>query len=175
MMASRVAPWLGVLGLGAGGGILLNSVEPHRSGHEGSAVVSLGSVPPRTAQLSTLARSRSTAPFDVLVIGGGATGCGIALDAAARCVRNRGRCAQFPPVPSLSSSPSCCRQQASTYTTVRVHCSGLRTALVEREDFGSGTSSKSTKLVHGGVRYLEKAVFGADLGQLKLVYEALQV
>jgi glycerol-3-phosphate dehydrogenase len=58
---------------------------------------------------------------------------------------------------------------------VRVHCSGLRTALVEREDFGSGTSSKSTKLVHGGVRYLEKAVFGADLGQLKLVYEALQV
>jgi glycerol-3-phosphate dehydrogenase len=44
---------------------------------------------------------------------------------------------------------------------------------VEREDFASGTSSKSTKLVHGGVRYLEKAVFNADLGQLKLVFEAL--
>ncbi len=50
---------------------------------------------------------------------------------------------------------------------------GLRTALVEREDYGSGTSSKSTKLVHGGVRYLEKAVFNADRGQLKLVFEAL--
>ncbi len=52
-------------------------------------------------------------------------------------------------------------------------CRGLRTALVEREDFGSGTSSKSTKLVHGGVRYLEKAVFNLDYGQLKLVFEAL--
>ena len=50
---------------------------------------------------------------------------------------------------------------------------GLRTALVEREDFASGTSSKSTKLVHGGVRYLEKAVFNLDYGQLKLVFEAL--
>jgi glycerol-3-phosphate dehydrogenase len=56
-----------------------------------------------------------------------------------------------------------------------LHCRGLRTALIEREDFGSGTSSKSTKLVHGGVRYLEKAVFNLDYGQLKLVYEALQV
>jgi glycerol-3-phosphate dehydrogenase len=46
--------------------------------------------------------------------------------------------------------------------------------MIEREDFGSGTSSKSTKLVHGGVRYLEKAVFNLDYGQLKLVYEALQ-
>ena len=44
---------------------------------------------------------------------------------------------------------------------------------MEREDFGSGTSSKSTKLVHGGVRYLEKAVFNLDYGQLKLVFEAL--
>jgi glycerol-3-phosphate dehydrogenase len=45
--------------------------------------------------------------------------------------------------------------------------------LVEREDFSSGTSSKSTKLVHGGVRYLEKAVFNLDADQLKLVFEAL--
>ena len=44
---------------------------------------------------------------------------------------------------------------------------------MEREDYGSGTSSKSTKLVHGGVRYLEKAVFKLDRGQLKLVFEAL--
>ena len=69
---------------------------------------------------------------------------------------------------------------------------GLRTALVEAEDFAAGTSSRSTKLVHGGVRYLEKAVWqvrdsckaGAvqthdapplqlDYGQLKLVFEAL--
>lgn len=45
--------------------------------------------------------------------------------------------------------------------------------MLEREDFGAQTSSKSTKLVHGGVRYLEKAVFNLDYGQLKLVFEAL--
>lgn len=64
--------------------------------------------------------------YDLLVIGGGATGSGIALDAATR---------------------------------------GLKVALVEREDFASGTSSKSTKLVHGGVRYLEKAVWELDYNQ----------
>ncbi len=72
--------------------------------------------------------------FDLLVIGGGATGCGIALDAAAR---------------------------------------GLRTALVEREDFGSGTSSRSTKLIHGGVRYLEMAFKRLDRNQYRLVRDAL--
>ena len=50
---------------------------------------------------------------------------------------------------------------------------GLSTALIEREDFAAGTSSRSTKLVHGGVRYLEKAVFSLDYSQLKLVFEAL--
>ena len=65
--------------------------------------------------------------FDVLVIGGGITGAGVALDAAAR---------------------------------------GLRTALVERDDFASGTSSKSSKLIHGGLRYLQQ-------GDIRLVYEAL--
>jgi glycerol-3-phosphate dehydrogenase len=64
--------------------------------------------------------------YDLLVIGGGATGSGIALDAATR---------------------------------------GLKVALVERDDFSSGTSSKSTKLVHGGVRYLEKAVWNLDYNQ----------
>lgn len=77
---------------------------------------------------------RSTDIFDLLVVGGGATGAGIALDAATR---------------------------------------GLKVALVEREDFSSGTSSKSTKLVHGGVRYLQKAVMELDLEQYKLVKEAL--
>ena len=65
-------------------------------------------------------------PYDLLVIGGGATGTGIALDAVTR---------------------------------------GLKVALVERDDFSSGTSSKSTKLVHGGVRYLEKAVWNLDYNQ----------
>ncbi|KAF2399235.1 glycerol-3-phosphate dehydrogenase [Trichodelitschia bisporula] len=74
-------------------------------------------------------------PYDLLVIGGGATGSGIALDAATR---------------------------------------GLKVALVERDDFSSGTSSKSTKLVHGGVRYLEKAVWELDYSQYKLVKEALR-
>ena len=66
--------------------------------------------------------------FDVLVIGGGITGTGIALDAASR---------------------------------------GLRTALVERDDFGSGTSSKSSKMIHGGLRYLQQ-------GDVRLVYQALR-
>ncbi|GAA6021386.1 hypothetical protein JCM10207_002031 [Rhodosporidiobolus poonsookiae] len=72
--------------------------------------------------------------FDLLIVGGGATGAGVALDAAAR---------------------------------------GLKVAMVERDDFSSGTSSKSTKLVHGGVRYLQKAVFELDYEQYKLVREAL--
>lgn len=48
-------------------------------------------------------------------------------------------------------------------------CRGLHTALVERGDFASGTSSKSTKLVHGGVRYLEKAVMGVSWVSMSLV------
>lgn len=72
--------------------------------------------------------------LDLLVIGGGATGTGVALDAAVR---------------------------------------GLAVGLVEGDDFASGTSSRSTKLVHGGVRYLELAVKHMDRGQYKLVREAL--
>src|SRR5690242_727138 len=60
-------------------------------------------------------QNMATDPLDVLVIGGGITGAGVALDAAAR---------------------------------------GYRVGLVERGDFASGTSSWSTKLVHGGIRYL---------------------
>ncbi len=66
-------------------------------------------------------------PWDLLVVGGGATGVGVALDAAAR---------------------------------------GHRVALVEQHDLGKGTSSRSTKLIHGGVRYLQQ-------GNLSLVMEAL--
>jgi len=65
--------------------------------------------------------------FDLVVIGGGVTGAGVVLDAAAR---------------------------------------GLRAALIERDDFASGTSSKSSKLVHGGLRYLQQ-------GEIGLVYQAL--
>src|SRR4051812_498987 len=78
----------------------------------------------RGAMLSRLATER----FDVLVIGGGVTGAGTALDAATR---------------------------------------GLRVALVEARDLASGTSSRSSKLFHGGLRYLEQLEFG-------LVKEALR-
>ncbi|MEA1877320.1 MAG: glycerol-3-phosphate dehydrogenase/oxidase [Bacteroidota bacterium] len=67
-----------------------------------------------------LLRSLKNEEFDLLIIGGGVTGVGIALDAASR---------------------------------------GLKTALVEKEDFGSGTSSRSTKLIHGGLRYLQSFEF----------------
>jgi glycerol-3-phosphate dehydrogenase len=82
----------------------------------------------RGAMLDGLRMGTTDDPFDVLVIGGGITGVGVALDAAAR---------------------------------------GLRTALVERDDFASGTSSKSSKMVHGGLRYLQN-------GDVRLVYEALR-
>lgn len=81
-----------------------------------------------------LAHLRAGAPFDLLVVGGGATGCGVALDAASR---------------------------------------GLRVALVEKQDFAEGTSGRSTKLVHGGVRYLEAAVRHLDPAQYHLVREGL--
>ena len=50
---------------------------------------------------------------------------------------------------------------------------GLKTAMVELDDFSSGTSSRSTKLIHGGVRYLQKAIMGLDYEQYKMVKEAL--
>src|SRR6516164_7505736 len=66
-------------------------------------------------------------PFDVLILGGGITGAGVALDASLR---------------------------------------GFRVALIDKGDFASGTSSVSSKLIHGGLRYLEH-------GGFHLVYEAL--
>ncbi|XP_064183426.1 glycerol-3-phosphate dehydrogenase, mitochondrial isoform X1 [Anguilla rostrata] len=88
-------------------------------------------LPSRQAQLSAL---QSTEEFDVLIVGGGATGSGCALDAVTR---------------------------------------NLKTALVERDDFSSGTSSRSTKLIHGGVRYLQKAIMKLDYEQYMMVKEAL--
>ena len=67
-------------------------------------------------------------PWDIIVIGGGASGMGAALDAASR---------------------------------------GFRTLLLEQHDFGKGTSSRSTKLIHGGVRYLRQ-------GDVSMVFEALK-
>lgn len=66
-------------------------------------------------------RKLSTDKFDIVIIGGGITGAGIALDAASR---------------------------------------GLKTALVEKNDIAFGTSSRSTKLIHGGLRYLKQLEFG---------------
>lgn len=48
-------------------------------------------------------------------------------------------------------------------------CPDLKTALVERSDFSSGTSSRSTKLIHGGVRYLQKAIMKLDYEQVLLL------
>lgn len=68
-----------------------------------------------------IVRKLSSEKYDLVVIGGGITGAGIALDAASR---------------------------------------GLKTALVEKDDFAFGTSSRSTKLIHGGLRYLKQLEFG---------------
>ncbi|KAL6747098.1 mitochondrial glycerol-3-phosphate dehydrogenase [Haematococcus lacustris] len=125
--------WAPLLLVGASGGYATQMLWT--TGGSGTPQQSLPDVvPTRAQQLARLKEGTLDKPFDILIIGGGATGTGCAVDAVSR---------------------------------------GLRTALIEREDFASGTSSKSTKLVHGGVRYLEKAVFNLDRGQLKLVYEAL--
>lgn len=80
----------------------------------------------RNAMLQNLQSNKGI--WDILIIGGGATGLGIAVDAAAR---------------------------------------GFKTLLLEQHDFAKGTSSRSTKLIHGGVRYLQQ-------GDISLVMEALK-
>lgn len=90
----------------------------------------------RESTIASLQQCSSAADeCDVLVIGGGATGCAAALDAASR---------------------------------------GLKTVLLERNDFASATSARSTKLIHGGVRYLELAFKSLDWHQLALVAHALR-
>ncbi|GBF94204.1 glycerol-3-phosphate dehydrogenase mitochondrial-like [Raphidocelis subcapitata] len=138
MFRSAAIPLAAVLGAGAGSHFLLQGPLPLAAASAPApedGLLARGPLPTRAQQIARLRTGTRDNPFDVLIIGGGATGAGCALDAATR---------------------------------------GFRTALVERGDFGCGTSSKSTKLVHGGVRYLEKAVFNLDSAQLKLVYEALQ-
>ena len=56
---------------------------------------------------------------------------------------------------------------------IHTFSSGLSTALVELDDFSSGTSSRSTKLIHGGVRYLQKAIMQLDIDQYRMVREAV--
>ena len=73
--------------------------------------------------------------YDIIIIGGGAVGGGIALDATLR---------------------------------------GHKVLLLEKNDFASGASSKSSKLVHGGIRYLEKAIKQFDSSQYNLVKEGLE-
>lgn len=90
--------------------------------------------PSRLETINRLKATSSAEPFDLLIVGGGATGTGVALDAATR---------------------------------------GLKVALVEKKDFASGTSSRSTKLIHGGFRYLEKAILNLDIDQYNLVVESL--
>lgn len=123
------------------------AVPPPTYGPDGSLnLPKFPRVKSRAEQLADLASSgkpsghasdsnSESAEYDMLIIGAGATGAGVALDAVTR---------------------------------------GLRVAVVERDDFSSGTSSKSTKLVHGGVRYLEKAVWNLDYSQYELVREALK-
>ena len=79
----------------------------------------------RSQQIQQL---KTTNHWDIIIIGGGATGLGAAVDAAGR---------------------------------------GYKTLLVEQHDFGKGTSSRSTKLIHGGVRYLQQ-------GNFRLVRDALR-
>ncbi|WP_248927840.1 glycerol-3-phosphate dehydrogenase/oxidase [Paenibacillus hamazuiensis] len=84
---------------------------------------------------SDVLRQMASQPLDLLVIGGGITGAGIALDAQTR---------------------------------------GMKTGLIEMQDFGAGTSSRSTKLIHGGLRYLKQLEFKlvAEVGKERaIVYE----
>ncbi|RME98131.1 MAG: FAD-dependent oxidoreductase, partial [Bacteroidetes bacterium] len=76
-----------------------------------------------------------TETFDILIIGGGASGAGCALDSTMR---------------------------------------GYNTALIEKTDFAAGTSSRSTKLIHGGVRYLEQAFTKLDFAQLAQVRHGMR-
>ncbi len=88
----------------------------------------------RSALLQNVINSKGDDKYDMVIVGGGSSGAGVALDATTR---------------------------------------GLKVLVVEKNDFASGTSSKSTKMVHGGVRYLEKAFWELDYKQFGLVSEAL--
>jgi len=152
----------GTLAVAGGGYWFLNSGPAYPASTRESRKPQPPWLPPSREQNLTILKASGSSgdedtKFDLLIVGGGATGAGVAVDAASR---------------------------------------GLKVALVERDDFSSGmappssltvdvnfksgsslltpgTSSKSTKLVHGGVRYLQKAVMELDYEQYKLVKEAL--
>eukprot|EP00116_Pleurobrachia_bachei_P006937 sb/3467199/ len=110
--------------------VALNHYNGSAKKKEPLQLPSYPAVPTRREQIERLKSEK----FDVLVIGGGATGAGCVLDAQTR---------------------------------------GLSSALVEQGDFSSGTSSRSTKLIHGGIRYLQNAILKLDKEQWDLVCEAL--
>lgn len=117
------------------GVVYLDFVKPPNKPHFKNSYEPLRKeLPPPPSRDQLLNKVKTTDKFDVLIVGGGATGTGTAVDAATR---------------------------------------GLNVCLLEKNDFASGTSSKSTKMAHGGVRYLEKAIFQLSKDQLDLVIEAL--
>lgn len=126
-MLKKSAPYLISLAAGSALRLYFHSLEPRTTREYHS-----NSYKTREESLNLMKSSI----YDILVIGGGATGAGVVLDAASR---------------------------------------GLKCALIEAGDFSGQTSSKSTKLIHGGVRYLEKAVKGEHVkDNLILVSEALK-
>ena len=118
--------------------ILLPAVAQTKSQHtltpikcdDGTSVIPWVA-PSRADQIKRL----ETEEFDVVIVGGGCVGAGVAWEASTR---------------------------------------GLKVALVERDDFAAGTSGRSTKLIHGGIRYLEAAFKNFDYSMLALVKEALE-
>lgn len=118
-------------------------------------------LPLRSEQIKSL---QSGDEFDVLIIGGGATGAGCALDSVTRGMKqtNTLQIIFFAILGIFTTS----------------HASfpiGLKTVLVELDDFASGTSSRSTKLIHGGVRYLQKAILGVSTTRNTLSPSTLEV
>ncbi|SBS83102.1 FAD-dependent glycerol-3-phosphate dehydrogenase, putative [Plasmodium ovale curtisi] len=129
-MLKKVLVGSGGLGMASVGGIYLLKINFHKSMIDKDTVYKYSPISSRNEMINKL----KTNQYDILIIGGGATGAGLALDCATR---------------------------------------GIKCALIDREDFSSGTSSKSTKLLHGGIRYLENAVKKLDLSELYFVWEAL--
>lgn len=128
-----------ILGLGALGATAASTLAIYQTRfvsriHEASncQMERLKDLPSREAIKQSLKTEKQ---FDVLVIGGGSAGAGVALDAQTR---------------------------------------GLKTAMVEYGDYCCGTSSKSSKLIHGGVKYLETALKEMDYEQYKIVQEGLK-
>ncbi|OMJ75489.1 hypothetical protein SteCoe_25338 [Stentor coeruleus] len=103
----------------------------------------ISNIPPKLNYIGTKTRQREEnlesmkkETYDIFIIGGGATGAGVALEASTR---------------------------------------GLKSCLIDKGDFAGQTSSKSTKLLHGGVRYLDKAVHGEEISaNINLVLEGLR-